>query len=106
DAIAVGRIDPRVVVAPNRRGAAREVDARPASVDRLREFRRQEVELVLVVGLDGAPRVVMRPASKAAIGPDELPVFTAVIAAPERAGLRLGSIRRRKAIARFVQRAY
>src|SRR5262249_20138498 len=82
-AIAVGGIDPHVVVVAGRRNTPGQIDAGAPAVQRLGEFGGQEVRLVLVVGRDGEPRVVVRAAAEAAIGADELPVLAAVVAAPE-----------------------
>ena len=104
EAVSVGRIDPHVVVVADRREASREIDARLAAVDRLRELRREKVGLVLVVGLDGEARVVVRAAAQPAIGAHHLPGLAAVVAAPERSVLCLRAVRRRQVIAGLDER--
>ena len=104
EAIAVGGIDPHVVVVADGREAAGEIDARLAAVQRLGELGRQEVRLVFVVGLDGEARVVVRASSQAPIGADELPVLAAVVAAPERPALRRRAVGPRQAVAGLDQR--
>ena len=102
--VAVGRIDPHVVVVADRRQAAREIDARLSAVERLGEFRRQKVRLVLIVRLDREPRVVVRTAAQPSIRADQIPGLSAVVAAPERAALRRRAVRRRQPIAGLDQR--
>ena len=100
-AVAVHGIDPHVVVVAARRDLARQVDARLAAVERLREFRCEEVRLVLVVGRDREARVVVRATAKPPIGAHHLPVLAAVLAAPERSALRCSTVVGRHAVAGF-----
>ena len=106
EAIAVSRIDPHVVVVADRRELAGEIDAGFAAIDRLREFGREKVRLILVVGLDGEARVVVRAAAQPAIGADELPILAAVVAAPERAALRRRAVERGQAVAGLDERVH
>ena len=102
--IAVGRIDPHVVVVANGRNAAFQIHARLAAVDRLGEFGGEEVPLAVVVGRDGEAGVVVRPPAQPSIRAHQIPVLASVVASPERAALRFLSLVRRHAVARFDER--
>ncbi len=103
-AIAVGRIDPHVVIVALRREPADQIDRRLAAVDRLAELGGEKPRLVLVVGFDGEARVVMRAAAELAVAAHQFPVLAAVVAAPERPALRRLPVVRRQAVAGLDQR--
>ena len=104
EAVAVGRIDPHVVVVADRREAPRELDAGLAAVERLGELRRQKVRLVFVVRLDREARVVVGASAQPAIRADQLPVVAAIVAAPQRSALGRRAVGGRQSVAGFDQR--
>src|SRR6185437_7485431 len=85
-ATCIGGVDPHfVIVAAGARG---HVGESFAAIESVRKRGREKVDFVFVVGSDLFARVVMSAAAELAVGVDELPVFSAVLGAPELAGLR------------------
>ena len=93
-AVAVAGVDPHVVVVAAGRVLARDHVDRAAAVGRDREGGGQEVRLVLVVGRDHDPRVVVRPAHGVAVAGDALPGAAAVGGAPHLPVLGLAAVPR------------
>src|ERR1041384_2321080 len=89
EAVAVGGVDPHVVVVPARGRGERHVQGGAAPVQRLAEGGRGEVSLVLVVGGGGNVVVVRGSAAQLAVVAHQGPVLAGVVGAPELAAVGL-----------------
>ena len=103
--VAVGRIDPHVVMIAAGRLVARLRDQRRPCVNGSTVGGVQIVRLVVVVGGDRHSRVIGRPSHRVAIRIDHLPVLTAVVGSPELAALGVLAMPR-DAVAGFDQDVY
>ena len=100
-AVAVGRIDPDVVVIATGILGEGRVDDGCAAVERLRPVRGEEVRLVRVVRRHAHPVVVVRPPRHLAVAAHELPRVASIVRAKEPAAIGRFAIGRGNAIARL-----
>ena len=82
-AVGIRRIDPDIMMITAGRFLPLRRDERAAAVDRPGEARRQEVQLVVVVGCDSRARVVVRAAHRVAVARHQLPRRAIIIGAPQ-----------------------
>ena len=81
--VAVGRVDPHVVVVAARRLAERHVHRGRSAVERFRERRTEEIRFVVAVGGHGHAGVVGLAARQLAVVGDDAPRLAAVVRAPQ-----------------------